>query len=269
MQNLTRVFDFADKVDIKIAEEAWHKMHRLTARIAEKHGFSSRVGAAVFSALSPNNDYHGNLRDCDRLLSAARQGLTIDQFKVSTYGNNKRKAWDITHGRDPLDLIVFPKTRNFYMNVNDPLDPHPVTVDGHIYNAWHGKRISLKGMAQKGNSKLYEEVAQDIRELGRIKGIIPNVVQGILWFSWRRMHKILYNSQLTLWDQEWAAAGFGLSVPSMQLKTPENPQRMPHRDHDSRMPKTTPHFLEHTLSSCPGGQGSSSEDTGLLPASRF
>lgn len=210
MQNLIRVFDFADKVDIKIAEEAWHKMHRLTARIAEKHGYPSSVGAAVFAALSPNNDYHGNLRDTDRLLSAARAGLTLDQFRVSTYGNNKRKAWNIAfHGRDPLDLIVFPKTRNFFMNVNDPLDPHPVTVDGHIYNAWHGRRISLKGMAQKGNSKLYEEVANDIRLLASEKGVLPNVCQGIIWYAWRRMHGILYSPQLTLWDLEVLASNLG------------------------------------------------------------
>jgi hypothetical protein len=210
MQNLVNVYNFASKEDIKIAEVAWIKMNRLTAQIAEKHGFSPRVGAAVFAALSPNNDFKGNLRDANRLLFSAKLGIEIDDFKVSTYGNNKRKAWRIAHGEDPLDLILFPKTRSFFLNVHTPDDPYPVTVDGHIYNAWYGKRMSLKGAAMKMNAKIYEEVAQGVRDLGKEKGIIPNIVQGILWYAWKRMHRILYyQEQGEFWDQEAIAANLG------------------------------------------------------------
>src|SRR6476469_8824558 len=121
MQNLRNVYDFASREDIKIAEVAWVKMNKLTADIATKHGFAPRIGAAVFAALSPNNDFKGNLRDTNRLLQAARAGSDISEFKVSTYGNNKRKAWAIAaQGREPLDLIVFPKTRSFFLNVHTP-----------------------------------------------------------------------------------------------------------------------------------------------------
>jgi hypothetical protein len=82
-------------------------------------------------------------------------------------------------------------------------------VDGHIYNAWHGHRISLKGMAQKGTNKLYHEVAQDIRTLAHQKGVLPNVCQGIIWYAWRRMHRILTPNQLELWDREVLAASLG------------------------------------------------------------
>lgn len=216
MQNLKIVFDRADRADIKIAQEAWFKMNRLTTQIAEKYGFDNRVGAAVFAALSPNNDYHGNLRDTNTVLKSAQARVRIDDFKVSTYGNNKRKAWRIANGEEPLDLIVFPKTRNFFMNVLDPLDPVPVTVDGHIFNAWFGKRMSLKGAAQKVNGKIYEEVANDVRLLAREKGLLPNIAQGILWYSWRRMHGILFKPQLELWDVEALAARVGY-VPSADL----------------------------------------------------
>jgi hypothetical protein len=214
MQNLCKVFEAADKTDIKIAEVAWIKMNRLTSEIAEKHGFAPRIGAAVFAALSPNNDFKGNLRDTDRLLASARNGLRIDDFKVSTYGNNKRKAWRIANGEEPLDLIVFPKTRNFFINVHTPEDCFAVTVDGHIFNAWRGERISLKGAAMKMNASIYETVATDIRALGKEKGIVPNVVQGILWYAWKRMHRILYyQEQEEFWDQEAIAAGLGYIPP--------------------------------------------------------
>lgn len=210
MQNLRTVYDFASKEDIKIAEVAWIKMNRLTADMAEKHGFAPRIGAAVFAALSPNNNFKGNLRDTNRLLFCAKAGIEIDDFKVSTYGNNKRKAWAIAHGAEPLDLIIFPKTRSFFLNVHTPDDPYPVTVDGHIANCWRGQRITLKGAAIKMNAALYEEIAADVRSLGQEKGVVPNIMQGVLWYSWKRMHRILYyQEQIEFWDQEAIAAGLG------------------------------------------------------------
>jgi hypothetical protein len=209
IKNLVKVFDAADKIDIKIAEDAWFKMNRLTSRIAEKYEFSSRIGAAVFAALSPNNDYHGNLRDTDRVLRSVREGGSVDDLKVSTYGNNKRKAWRIANGEEPLDLIVFPKTKNFFLNIVDPLDPEPVTVDGHIYNAWNFKRLRLQGSDIKMNHRVYEEIANDMRELARMKGMLPNVAQGVVWYSWKRLHRILYSPQLEFWDRESIAAKIG------------------------------------------------------------
>src|SRR3546814_13797099 len=54
--------------------------------------YTTLFRSAGFAALSPNNDYHGNLRDTDRVLSAARAGQSINDFKVSTYGNKDRKS---------------------------------------------------------------------------------------------------------------------------------------------------------------------------------
>ncbi len=87
------------------------------AGLANQCGTTTRIASAVFSALSPNNDYHGNLSDAHALLDAKRKSLTIDDFTVHTYGQNKRKAWRIAHGEEPLDLIVANKTRNFFLNI--------------------------------------------------------------------------------------------------------------------------------------------------------
>ena len=209
MQNLVKVFEQAEPEDHRLAARSWWTYNHLTSRMAAKFGFGPDVGAAVFSALSPNNDYHGNLRDAHRLLEAAHDGLELEDFRVSTYNPNKRKAWAITHGTSPLDVIVFPKTRSFYLNIRDPNDPIPVTVDGHVANAWRGERIPLKGAAAKMNKALYEIIAEDVRQLGRMKGILPNIAQGVIWFVWRRIHGIKFQPQLELWCPETRAAGLG------------------------------------------------------------
>lgn len=207
MENLVRVFDAALPVDRENAARSWRTYNRLMRVLADECDKPVEEAAAVFAALSPNNDYMGNLRDAKNMLRAHAAGLGIDDFKVSTYGANKRKAWAILNGTPPLDLIVALKTRNFYLNITNPDDPEPVTVDGHIYNVWTGKRIPLKGAAQRVNRRIYLQIAEEIRELGRRRGMIPNEVQGVLWFCWKRMHGILSSGQLEFWDPEARAIG--------------------------------------------------------------
>jgi len=207
--NLARVIETANGQDKFMAERAWTRYSAIVGKIAAKHAFPLRTGAGVFAALSPNNDYFGNLRDTDRVLAAARGGHGIDSFKVSTYGANKRKAWQIAQGTDPLDLIVFPKTRNFFLNIVDPTDPVPVTVDGHIFNAWTGERIPLNVAAQKLRARFYDQVAEDIRALGTELNIIPNVVQGLIWYGWKRAFMIRHTMQMEFWGSDYIAAGLG------------------------------------------------------------
>lgn len=211
-ENLQRIFDLATSVDHETARQAWRKYQKLTTRIAQVNGFEPHIGAAVFAALSPNNDYFGNLRDTNRLLTAAADRRPLESFKVSTYGNNKNKAWDIAHGTDPLEVIVAPKTRNFYLNILNPDDPHPVTVDGHIYNAWRNKRTMLHSADVKFTANLYEQIANDIRQMAQSLGLVANIVQGVVWYAWRRLHWIKTTDQVEFWDPEFLAAGLGFEM---------------------------------------------------------
>lgn len=206
LDNLRRVLAQAGESEIRIAQQAFPKYNKIVTALAAKHGFSAEIGAAVFSALSPNNDYYGNLRDTSRLMEAAANQRDLTSFKVSTYGNNKRKAWRIAHGEPPLDLIVSDKTRNFFLNINNPYDPMPVTIDGHMFNMWLGQRVNLVGL--RVPKSLYYTVADGVRTLAQETGYLPCEVQGILWYTHRRIHNILRSSQLTLWDVDWDYAGF-------------------------------------------------------------
>lgn len=199
--------DIATGNDITLGVEAFPKYNRIMSKLADHCGTTTRTAAAVFSALSPNNDYHGNLRDAHTLLKAHKQGKSIDQFSVSTYGHNKRKAWMIVNGIDPLKLIIAKKTRNFFLNITDPNDPQPVTIDGHMVNIWRGKRENLVGL--KFPHSLYDVVADGVRLVAQERGLIPCQVQGILWMTWRRMYGIKTSDQLELWDPDIIAARLG------------------------------------------------------------
>ena len=193
--------------DYTIGLDAFPKYNRIMARLAEYCHTSPKIAAAVFSALSPNNDYHGNLRDANTLLTAAHRGQTLADFTVSTYGQNKRKAWRIAHGEDPLELIVAKKTRSFFLNIHNPNDPFPVTVDGHMVNVWRCKRESLVGL--RFPHRLYDEIANGVRELAEQNKLVPCQVQSIVWMTWRRLHGIKTTTQTEFWDADMIAARLG------------------------------------------------------------
>ncbi len=213
-ENLVRIWELADGHDVEVAVASYPKYQQLTTEIAAKHGFNPIVGAAVFAALSPNNDYWGNLRDTDSLLAAARAGKTLDEFKVSTYGNNKRKAWAIAHGGDPEELIVALKTRNFFHNIADPTNVNFVTIDGHVNNIWFGRRAPIQSKnpnvrVVKVDNKLYHVIAGGIKAFAREHDLIPCQMQGVLWQTWRRIHGIRTPSQKEFWDRDFIEARLG------------------------------------------------------------
>jgi len=210
VDNLKRVLDQATPHEVSLGLDAYPKYNRIMVKLAERCKTTPCTAAAVFSALSPNNDYHGNLRDAHTLLTAAAAGRGIEDFTVSTYGQNKRKAWRIVHGEDPLKLIVAKKTRSFFRNVHDPCDPEPVTVDGHMINVWRCQRIKLVGLRYPHS--LYDEVSDGVRLLARSSRLVPCQVQSIIWLTWRRIHSIKPTHQLEFWDADLLAARLGFHL---------------------------------------------------------
>ena len=209
LSNLEKVLKTARSDDWQLGRLSWVRYNHLLREIARKHKTSLEIAAGVFSALSPNNDYLGNCRDTGTVLLNAALGRSLEDFTVATYGANKRKAWAIVRDGRPLDHLKFPKTRNFYLNLVNPLDPHPVTIDGHIYNAWMGRRLNLNSAATRFKPSMYEELANDVRALANTYGEMANVIQATIWHSWKRIHKIRFEEQMCLWGPDFLVAGLG------------------------------------------------------------
>lgn len=201
---LKQIFDVADAHDRKIGLESFRKYNQLLQTIGETFSYDVVTAAGVFSTLSPNSDYVGNVRDTIRLLRAASSHEPYDSFSVSTYGQNKKKAWRIANGENPYDLIVARKTRNFFINLADPDNDRAVTIDGHMRNAWDGIRRNLVG--SNVSAAVYEECASAVRQIAADVKMIPWQVQGIIWFCWKRIHRIKIEPQMDLWDAGYLAA---------------------------------------------------------------
>lgn len=200
--NITRVFEQADAFELNAGREYYQKTHDLIYTRAVRFSFAPEVCFGVFAAMSPNNDEAGNYRDMDSLLTVVGRQGQYESFNVSTWGPNKLKAWRIArYGESPLSVLGGAKVRSFYRNMRDPADKRVVTIDGHCYNIWHGKRVPLRrkpGTPAPEEKASYQEVANGFRAVAKQAGVLPCQLQATVWMTWKRIHKILYQAQLPL-----------------------------------------------------------------------
>jgi hypothetical protein len=197
--NIFQVYARADRWDIEAGMQAYHGYHKLMADIAKDCSVPVSIAVGVWAALSPNNGYQSNLDNTRTLIQAFYANKSIEHVKVNTYNPNKRKAWKICQGDDPMSILHAKKTCSFYANTLNPDDPAPVTIDGHMYSVWMLTRFNMSA-ARIGNGRQYDLIAADFRQTAKVLGLLPNQLQAICWFTWRRIHNMLSDSQLGLFD---------------------------------------------------------------------
>lgn len=195
--NIVGVYALADHIDKSEGLTAYEKYHGTMAAFAEAYGKTVEVVAGIFSALSPVNDYWGNLRSMKSVLVGYAEGLPVEKVKCTTSHKNRGKAWDIVTGKlSPLESLGGKKTRNFWMNLVDPKGRHAVTIDRHALSVWMGNRDPRGDVGT-----LYDRIADAYREAAQRLGVAPCQVQAVTWFTWKRLNGLVYNGQTDIFHQ--------------------------------------------------------------------
>lgn len=203
LDNLRQVLAQADAIDWTEGKLAYLRYHQVMAKFANHYGFTMAQTTAAFVALSPNNDYRGNLKSMATLLHGIRAGWPLAKTPCSTYRACQQRAWLYATGRaEFLDHARGPKTRSFYANIMAPSESPEVTVDGHLIAAWLGRRMTMKEavISRVASGVGYDQIAAGVRELaaGLTPKLAPCQVQAVLWFTWKRMHRVISVEQLGL-----------------------------------------------------------------------
>lgn len=197
IKNIARVYSLVDAVDRDEGMQSYARYNATLHRFAEHFGFGFVQVVAAFASLSPNNDYTNNVRSLVSLMAGIKKGLVLKQIKVSTYNHCRDRAYDILVGeKDFLAEVRGPKIRSFYMNIINPMDGRFVTIDGHMYSLWRGRRFRMKEVALGKFD--YTRVARDFKLFARQQRLIPNQLQAMLWFTWKRIHNVKYDPQMSL-----------------------------------------------------------------------
>lgn len=198
--NILRVYEKVDAIDRHEGLLAYPRYHESLKYYAQHYNVLMPNVIGAFSALSPNNDYMGNMRSLVTLLEGMRRGRREEDCTVSTYKACRNRAWRFLHGEDFLTVTKGPKTRAFFQNILNPFDPVPVTIDGHMACISIGKRMTMREVVRTRFK--YDVVAQEFRDVAAEVGLLPNQLQAMLWFTWKRINNVIYTPQLDVFTGE-------------------------------------------------------------------
>lgn len=196
-RNLRMLFDQADAQDIRDGLAAYSIYNRVIRDFADQYAVTFERALSAFVALSPNSDYFGNLRSLASVLRGVQQGIPPEAITVSTYKHCRDRAYSYATG-EVLFLAKARghKIRSFFLNVFDPSDPYPVTVDGHISCAWQGINATMREALVPPRE--YARIASAVRRLASDVGMIPNQAQATIWMARKRVMRIKFQAQADL-----------------------------------------------------------------------
>tara|TARA_R100001463_G_scaffold78890_1_gene133340 strand:+ start:623 stop:1144 length:522 start_codon:yes stop_codon:yes gene_type:complete len=172
--------------------EWYDRAKRYADTISKQTGVHLHTVIGVMAALSPNNKWERNVKDCERMVQAWIDGEDLFDFKVSCYNTMKLKAWSIlddnlTSDADILARLNGQKIRSFYSNIRGLEE---VTIDGHALNIALGKLQGLTTDKTNMGKKVYIEMQKYYVRAAKRVDIPPHVLQAITWTTWKREHNI-------------------------------------------------------------------------------
>ena len=127
--------------------------------------------AGVIAALSPKVRWETNKKAAKLMLSAARTNGRMPV--VAGWGHNRRRAWRIALGEDPVAVLEeskpqFLKVRRFFDNILGVEDL--VTVD-----TWTAK-VAMKNPPKSIIGKLYLDIESRFQKAAKTVGLAPKHV---------------------------------------------------------------------------------------------
>ena len=192
VRNILKVYRMATTEDIANGVAWYDRAKRYAETISKWTNTNLNTVIGVMAALSPNNKWERNVKDCERMVQAWKSGEDLSDFKVSCYNTMKLKAWSIladnlTSDDDILTRLNGQKIRSFYSNIRG-LDE--VTIDGHALNIALGKVQGLTTDKTNMGKKVYMEMQKYYVRAAKRVDIPPHVLQAITWTTWKRENNI-------------------------------------------------------------------------------
>lgn len=179
---------------------AWYRhANRFAAKVAALTGKHPDTVAAILARVSPQVAWSDNKAAALEIASGAAGNAC-----AGCYPDNVARAERIAE-LDNAEVIAAevlprkgyarPKISAFYVNISAPEDAHTVTVDTWAARIWIG---DCETPALRISSKESARIQADYRTAAAVAGVLPQVLQAIVWVGAHRMARD--NGQRSLFD---------------------------------------------------------------------
>ena len=203
VKNILEVYNLATLQEKADGITWYNDANKICKRLAKKYGISLELVCYVMAALSPNNKWHRNITDTDRVLLHFNNGYLRSMVNLyeagekdalkgiaCTYTANLINAFRILETGDVTHIGKGLKTNNFAQNIYTPKNDN-VTIDYHAISIALGIRFTIESVNGKHfKGKNYETLANAYREAGVKVGLSASELQSLTWCVWRNIDKI-------------------------------------------------------------------------------
>ena len=168
--------------DIQTGLNWYNDFYLWSEKLGKKYDYDPFIIAQIFSALSPRNKLEKNKIDTISVLDAIKNNLQPEQIKVSTFHNNKNKAFDIAKGLKQITKDSL-KTYSFCKNVGE-LNSDFVTID-----VWQLRALTNRRENKTPTKLEYLQLVDLHKKIAQKNNILGYQLQAITWESLRNNYK--------------------------------------------------------------------------------
>lgn len=176
--NLEKILNSSNDNTINYGLNWYNDFFLWSNELALKYNKTTFDIAQIFSALSPRNKLEKNKIDTVTVLEAIKRGLSPEQVKVSTFHNNKNKAFNIALNKDSINEDSL-KTYSFCKNVGE-LDSNFITID-----VWQLRVLTNKHENKTPTKLEYLQLVELHQKLASKYNILGYQLQAITWAQLR------------------------------------------------------------------------------------
>lgn len=219
VKNIKKVYNDAPEHTRTAGKQWYQNAHDLSSHAARSAGLSPSQGAAITALASPGMDWNAHnknvvseaatlgddvYRAVERSAKSGEKRRTPEAAEALR-GTSLSRATDsqilkvrsVVQGESPekvLNPLTGPKTHRFFHNINDPDNPHPVTIDGRGHDlainrmiGWQTNRGISSANLPSGSTSRYEHFESAYRtaahHLSKEHGetVLPLHVQAVTW----------------------------------------------------------------------------------------
>lgn len=179
---------------------SWYwKANKFARMIADETNTPLFIVAIVISATSTRNRWvwewetRGNLKSAIIVIESVKAGLTMADYKITTFNYAKTKAHNIMldylagHSDPEYFRVKYfeksPKTWAFANNIFNPMSNDHVTIDGHATHLAVSPdvKLPLEGAPSLNARNRYEILVRAYRTVADKLGLVAWQVQAITW----------------------------------------------------------------------------------------
>lgn len=204
-QHINKWIDQIEDAEWVEGKLAYPRYRQTMMNFANVSNISIERITAAFVALSPNNDYVGNLRSLKscvmHVLDKRSKHVTPT---VTTYKACAGRALSYLRGDvDFWTTVKGPKIKSFYLNILYPDLDDIVTVDGHMVCIWKGTDVTMKDAQVSFSLRQYKDAAKAFCLAAKEHDVLANHLQASLWFTRKRVLDIKARSnQMSFWEDK-------------------------------------------------------------------